>query len=221
MNTLQLWMMSTCKPTSVKARHPGEKDWKSFHLGFLLPQPVAHFPLLINASQGTNPQNLGCLSNSSYTCFWIFWQPETLPSIAHCPKLLPRMMRRAMKRRMESIRKEGWGGKIHVDKALPGIARPHFLSQTLSRSCPSVKEHTTKWVDEDEDAKCSSPNWKLYESISKRRSCPNTKIYQSKLGKCICQSCKIDFSRMTIKFQMYLSKLINVCLQTYKCICPN
>ena len=124
--------MSTCKPTSVKARHPGEKDWKSFHLGFLLPQPVAHFPPLINASRGTNPQNLSCLSNSSYTCFWIFWQPETLPSIAHCPKLLPRMMKRAMKRRMESIRKAGWGGKIHVDKALPGIARPHFLSQTLS-----------------------------------------------------------------------------------------
>ena len=58
--------------TSVKegrARHLGEKDWESFHLGFLLPQPVAHFPLLINASRGTNPQSLGCLSNSSYTCF--------------------------------------------------------------------------------------------------------------------------------------------------------
>ena len=46
--------------------------------------------------------------------------------IVHCPLPIALAIEKEERSR---LRREG---KIHVDKALPSIARPHFLSQTLS-----------------------------------------------------------------------------------------
>ena len=69
----------------------------------------------------------------------------------------------------EKAKKGGLRRKIHVDKAWPGIARPHFLSQTLlrpTRLSRSIQQSALSLHEEEgsvfvQIVKCICPNCKM------------------------------------------------------------